>query len=110
MFRASGILRRREVRRAAPVFRAAAGRHRGDAVGGRGGMLGTAPGLLAVISRQPARTGSETLGSSIAMVSENTARLAVLIDADNAQPSLVEGPLAEVAKFGTPHVNRAYGA
>jgi uncharacterized LabA/DUF88 family protein len=43
------------------------------------------------------------------MVSENTARLAVLIDADNAQPSSTEGLLAEVAKFGTAHVKRAYG-
>src|SRR5258708_30953227 len=72
-------------------------------------MLGTAPGLLAVISRPPAGTGSEPVGSTIAMVSENTARLAVLIDADNAHPSIVEGLLAEVAKFGTAHVKRAYG-
>ncbi|HEX4659500.1 MAG TPA: NYN domain-containing protein [Streptosporangiaceae bacterium] len=43
------------------------------------------------------------------MVSENTARLAVLIDADNAQPSIIEGLLAEVAKYGTAHVRRAYG-
>src|SRR4051812_40610293 len=43
------------------------------------------------------------------MVSENAARLAVLIDADNAQPSIVEGLLAEVAKYGTAHVKRAYG-
>jgi uncharacterized LabA/DUF88 family protein len=43
------------------------------------------------------------------MPSENTARLAVLIDADNAQPSITEGLLAEVAKFGTAHVKRAYG-
>jgi uncharacterized LabA/DUF88 family protein len=44
------------------------------------------------------------------MASENnTARLAVLIDADNAQPSITEGLLAEVAKFGTAHVKRAYG-
>jgi uncharacterized LabA/DUF88 family protein len=41
--------------------------------------------------------------------SENTARLAVLIDADNAQPSITEGLLAEVAKYGTAHVKRAYG-
>jgi hypothetical protein len=41
--------------------------------------------------------------------SENAARLAVLIDADNAQPSIVEGLLAEVAKYGTAHVKRAYG-
>jgi uncharacterized LabA/DUF88 family protein len=43
------------------------------------------------------------------MASENTARLAVLIDADNAQPSITEGLLAEVAKYGTAHVKRAYG-
>jgi uncharacterized LabA/DUF88 family protein len=43
------------------------------------------------------------------MVSENVARLAVLIDADNAQPSIIEGLLAEVAKYGTAHVKRAYG-
>ena len=43
------------------------------------------------------------------MVSVNVARLAVLIDADNAQPTMIEGLLAEVAKFGTAHVKRAYG-
>jgi len=42
-------------------------------------------------------------------VSENAARLAVLIDADNAQPGITEGLLAEVAKYGTAHVKRAYG-
>ena len=43
------------------------------------------------------------------MVDENPARLAVLIDADNAPPSITEGLLAEVAKYGTAHVKRAYG-
>jgi uncharacterized LabA/DUF88 family protein len=44
------------------------------------------------------------------MVSDNNAaKLAVLIDADNAQPTIVEGLLAEVAKYGTAHVKRAYG-
>jgi uncharacterized LabA/DUF88 family protein len=43
------------------------------------------------------------------MSSENAARLAVLIDADNAQASITEGLLAEVAKYGTAHVKRAYG-
>ena len=42
-------------------------------------------------------------------MAENAARLAVLIDADNAQPSITEGLLAEVAKYGTAHVKRAYG-
>lgn len=36
-------------------------------------------------------------------------RLAVLIDADNAQPGIVEGLLAEIAKYGTAHVKRIYG-
>ncbi|MFD3524871.1 NYN domain-containing protein [Streptomyces sp. NPDC058653] len=36
-------------------------------------------------------------------------KLAVLIDADNAQPGAVEELLAEVAKYGTAHVKRAYG-
>ena len=43
------------------------------------------------------------------MVAENALKLAVLIDADNAQPSLAERLLAEVAKYGTAHVKRAYG-
>ncbi len=43
------------------------------------------------------------------MATENTARLAVLIDADNAQASIIEALLAEVAKYGTAHVKRAYG-
>ena len=43
------------------------------------------------------------------MVSENAARLAVLIDADNAQAAITEGLLGEVANYGTAHVKRAYG-
>ncbi|MFE7115140.1 NYN domain-containing protein [Streptomyces sp. NPDC057654] len=43
------------------------------------------------------------------MTAENTAKLAVLIDADNATPAAVPELLAEVAKFGTAHVKRAYG-
>jgi uncharacterized LabA/DUF88 family protein len=43
------------------------------------------------------------------MVNDNTAKLAVLIDADNAQATIIEGLLAEVAKYGTAHVKRAYG-
>ena len=40
---------------------------------------------------------------------EDQRRLAVLIDADNAQPSVIEGLLAEVAKFGVAGVKRIYG-
>jgi uncharacterized LabA/DUF88 family protein len=46
---------------------------------------------------------------SSGMVSENTAKLAVLIDADNTRAAVTEGLLAEVAKYGTAHVKRAYG-
>lgn len=43
------------------------------------------------------------------MASDTSAKLAVLIDADNASPAAIEGLLAEVAKYGTAHVRRAYG-
>lgn len=43
------------------------------------------------------------------MSTEPAAKLAVLIDADNAQPSLLRALLAEIAKYGTAHVKRAYG-
>ena len=36
-------------------------------------------------------------------------KLAVLIDADNARPAIVDGLLAEVAKYATAHVQRIYG-
>lgn len=42
-------------------------------------------------------------------VMENTDRLAVLIDADNAQPSIVEELLAEIANYGVASVKRIYG-
>lgn len=40
---------------------------------------------------------------------EPTQRLAVLIDADNAQASVIENLLAEVARFGEATVKRIYG-
>ena len=43
------------------------------------------------------------------MTEEKTEKLAVLIDADNAQPLIVEGLLAEIAKYGTANVKRIYG-
>jgi len=43
------------------------------------------------------------------MQQEKTDKLAVLIDADNAQPSIVDGLLAEIAKYGTATVKRIYG-
>lgn len=40
---------------------------------------------------------------------EPALRLAVLIDADNAQAAVIEGLLAEVARFGVASVKRIYG-
>ncbi len=40
---------------------------------------------------------------------EHTLRLAVLIDADNAQAAVIEGLLAEIAGFGEATVKRIYG-
>ena len=50
-------------------------------------------------SREIARIESE----------EPTLRLAVLIDADNAQAAVIEGILGEVARFGEASVKRIYG-
>lgn len=43
------------------------------------------------------------------MAGDTTPNLAVLIDADNAMPSITRLLLAEVAKYGTANVKRAYG-
>ena len=40
---------------------------------------------------------------------ETTDKLAVLIDADNAQPRIVDGLLVEIANYGTASVKRIYG-
>lgn len=40
---------------------------------------------------------------------DSNASLAVLIDADNANPAIVEGLLAEIAKLGVASVKRIYG-
>jgi hypothetical protein len=40
---------------------------------------------------------------------ETSLRLAVLIDADNAQAAVIEGLLAEIARFGEATVKRIYG-
>jgi hypothetical protein len=43
------------------------------------------------------------------MTSPSAGKLAVLIDADNAQASVVQELLAEVSRYGTASVKRAYG-
>ena len=47
-------------------------------------------------------------GDLIASI-ENNIPLAVLIDADNASPKIIESLLAEIAKLGHPSVKRIYG-
>jgi uncharacterized LabA/DUF88 family protein len=42
-------------------------------------------------------------------IGERQMRLAVLIDADNAQPSAIQGLLDEIAKYGVASVKRIYG-
>ena len=55
------------------------------------------------------RGGTASGGDGKIVAGENTARLAVLIDADNAQAGIIEDLLAEVARYGTASVKRAYG-
>ena len=45
----------------------------------------------------------------MSVIETSQSRLAVLIDADNAQPSITEGLLSEVAKYGVASVKRIYG-
>ncbi|WP_010263832.1 NYN domain-containing protein [Treponema primitia] len=42
-------------------------------------------------------------------IEANQSKLAVLIDADNTQPAIIEGLLDEVAKYGVASVKRIYG-
>nr|WP_261565767.1 NYN domain-containing protein [Frankia gtarii] len=87
---APGWLRRRMAEGAAPMLQGAL-THGGE--------------LLA--PRQPASADLAAFSSDSPSV--GGARLAVLIDADNAQASLIEQVLAEVATLGTANVKRAYG-
>jgi uncharacterized LabA/DUF88 family protein len=43
------------------------------------------------------------------MAANNNQKLAVLIDADNAQASVIQELLAEVSRYGTATIKRAYG-
>jgi len=43
------------------------------------------------------------------MLKDTSPKLVLLIDADNAQPSIIDGLLSEVAKYGTANVKRIYG-
>lgn len=43
------------------------------------------------------------------MATNTNQKLAVLIDADNAQASVIQELLAEVSRYGTATIKRAYG-
>jgi uncharacterized LabA/DUF88 family protein len=60
-----------------------------------------------VAGKESVQTGRADYPGLVA--GENSLKLAVLIDADNAKPGIAEDLLAEVAKYGTAHVKRAYG-
>ena len=47
--------------------------------------------------------------ATIAKFYDEDKRLAVLIDADNAQPAIVEGLFEEIAKYGISSIRRIYG-
>ena len=49
------------------------------------------------------------MGAMTNISAEGNDRLAVLIDADNADSAIIEGLLAEVAKYGVASVKRIYG-
>lgn len=51
---------------------------------------------------------AKTKGES-AMATNTNQKLAVLIDADNAQASVIQELLAEVSRYGTATIKRAYG-
>ena len=42
-------------------------------------------------------------------INNSQQKLVVLIDADDASPSIIYGLMAEIAKYGTAHVKRIYG-
>ena len=42
-------------------------------------------------------------------INNSQQKLVVLIDADNASPSIIYGLMSEIAKYGTSHVKRIYG-
>jgi len=50
-----------------------------------------------------------TKKNNMDVIEPSQKRLAVLIDADNAQPSITEGLMSEVAKYGLASVKRIYG-
>lgn len=69
--------------------------------------------LERALMARPRHTPSGTIMANrepqLSRSDSDQSRLAVLIDADNAQPSVIDALLAEVAKFGIASVKRIYG-
>lgn len=68
-----------------------------------------APQPGAACGRQGARLGPMLIRSATMSDTEQSSALAILIDADNANPAIVKGLIDEVAKFGRATVRRIYG-
>lgn len=67
----------------------------------------TTPNKKESIQPRFAVTIESEMGS--AQIESQQARLAVLIDADNTSPAIIDGLVAEVAKYGVATVKRIYG-
>jgi uncharacterized LabA/DUF88 family protein len=55
------------------------------------------------------KTSCTLKGNNMDISEQSQNRLAVLIDAENAQPSIVDALLSEVAKYGVASIKRIYG-
>jgi uncharacterized LabA/DUF88 family protein len=72
--------------------------------------LGLTPASAEAATRGAAKAAAAKAEADLFdMATGETAKLAVLIDADNAQASICEELLAEVARYGTASIKRAYG-
>ena len=76
---------------------------------GRASAIGLALRHSRGVPARSTLTPSRAEFNGMASTSSSSPKLAVLIDADNAQPAVVEGLLAEIAKYGTATVKRIYG-
>jgi uncharacterized LabA/DUF88 family protein len=57
----------------------------------------------------PSKTSQALKENNMNISEQSQNRLAVLIDAENAQPSIVDALLSEVAKYGVASIKRIYG-
>src|ERR1700720_3960326 len=60
-------------------------------------------------ARMAKSTGWQAETEAMAMATDNSGTLALMIDGDNASPKIVVGLLAEIANYGVASVKRIYG-